>query len=54
LSEPTIPKVIVVRMEVPCCGGLTAMVREAVKQSGRKDLEFEEVTIGINGDVIQP
>ncbi|MFH1312503.1 MAG: 4Fe-4S dicluster domain-containing protein [Candidatus Eisenbacteria bacterium] len=51
LSEPTIPRVIVVRMEVPCCGGLTAMVREAVKQSGRKDLGFEEVTIGINGDI---
>lgn len=53
LAEPTIPKVIVVRMEVPCCGGLTAIVREAVGLSGRKDLRMEEVTVGVNGDILQ-
>lgn len=53
LSDPTIPKVIVVRMEVPCCGGLTAIVKEAVRLSGRTDLTAEEVTVGLNGDVLQ-
>ena len=52
LKEPTIPKVIVVRMEVPCCGGLTAIVQEAVGLSGRTDLAFEEVTVGLGGDVL--
>lgn len=51
LSEPSIPAVKVIRMEVPCCGGLTAIVQQAVTLSGRKDLLFEEVTVGINGEV---
>jgi Pyruvate/2-oxoacid:ferredoxin oxidoreductase delta subunit len=52
LRDATIPKVIVVRMEVPCCGGLTAIVREAVRLSGRTDLVAEEVTLAVNGDLI--
>ncbi len=49
LSEPTVPKVIVVRMEVPCCGGLTAILEEAVELSGRTDLQVEEVVVGLDG-----
>ena len=52
LKDVSIPKVIVVRMEVPCCGGLTAIVKEAVDLSGRSDLEFEEVTVGLSGEVL--
>lgn len=52
LSEPTIPKVIIVRMEVPCCGGLTMIVREAAAMTGRRDLIVEEVTVALNGDVL--
>ena len=51
LSEPSIPKVIVVRMEVPCCGGLTMIVAEAVRLSGRKDLQVEEVVVGLKGEI---
>ena len=51
LRDPSIPKVIVVRMEVPCCGGLTHIAEEAVRLSGRTDLVLEEVTIGVGGDV---
>jgi len=51
LSEPSIPKVIVVRMEVPCCGGLTAIARQAVQLSRRKDLEFQEVVVSLDGDI---
>ena len=51
LKSNGIPKVIIVRMEVPCCGGLTAMVQQAVQKSGRTDLMVEEATIGLNGDL---
>ncbi len=51
LSDPTIPKIIVVRMEVPCCGGLTMIAEEAVRLSGRTDIEFQEDTIHIDGSI---
>lgn len=51
LREPSIPRVLVARMEVPCCGGLTAIAREAVARSGRRDLELSEVVIGVDGSV---
>ena len=51
LQDTTIPKVIVLRMEVPCCGGLTHIVQEAVAQCGRSDLVFEEVTVGLDGTI---
>jgi len=51
LSEPSIPKVIILRMEVPCCGGLTQIVQAAAAQSGRRDLVVDEVTVGLNGDI---
>jgi len=51
LSDPSIPGVLVVRMEVPCCGGLSMIVRKAVELSGRSDLTAQEVTVGLDGDV---
>ncbi len=52
LREPTIPRVVVARMEVPCCGGLTAIAEEAVRTSGRDDLALDEVTLSLDGEVI--
>jgi hypothetical protein len=54
LSDTTIPRVLVVRMEVPCCGGLTVIARQAVAMSGRTDLVLEEVVIALNGDLGAP
>lgn len=51
LSEPSIPRVLVVRMEVPCCGGLTAMVQAATEGSGRADLVLDEVVVDIEGRI---
>jgi len=51
LSSNAIPKVIIVRMEVPCCGGLTMMVKEAVRRSNRVDLVVEEAVIGLDGEL---
>jgi len=52
LAESSIPKAIIVRMEVPCCGGLSQIVREAAALSGRTDLVVEEVTVALDGDVV--
>jgi ferredoxin len=51
LKSNGIPKVIIVRMEVPCCGGLTMIVQEAARKSGRTDLVIEEATIGLDGEL---
>ena len=51
LANPTIPKVIPVVMEVPCCKGLTHIVADAVKLSGRDDLKIEENTVGLDGTI---
>ncbi len=51
LKEGSIPKVIVVRMEVPCCGGLTKITAEGVQRSGREDLPLEEHILGIDGSL---
>ena len=45
------PKSIkVVHMEVPCCFGLVHIVKQALNQA-KKDIPFEEVTIGIKGEI---
>ncbi|HAS84191.1 MAG TPA: 4Fe-4S ferredoxin [Verrucomicrobia bacterium] len=51
-KNTTLPKVLIVRMEVPCCGGLTRIVQEARRLSQRQDLIIEEVTVGRSGDVL--
>ena len=51
LSDRTIPKILIVRMTVPCCGGLTAMVRQAIRQTGREDVRVEEVVVGLEGEI---
>jgi len=51
LAHNRIPRVQVVRMEVPCCGGLTHLVQQARDVSGRQDLEITEVVVGRDGAV---
>ncbi len=40
-----------VRMQVPCCGGMTAILREALRRSGKR-IPFKEVIIGIKGEFL--
>ena len=40
----------VVHMEVPCCHGLTRIAQEALAKAG-VEMTFEDVTIGLNGNV---
>lgn len=46
-----IKSVEIVRMEVPCCGGLENAVKLALQRSG-KFIPWQVVTIGINGDIL--
>lgn len=51
LQQNYIPKVIVPRMEVPCCGGLTMLVKQAISISGKDDIILEETIIAVNGEI---
>ena len=50
LSQSSVKSLTVVHMEVPCCAGLTHMVKQAMQSAG-KDIPLKEVTIGIKGDL---
>ncbi len=50
--EGQVPKASILRMEVPCCGGLTQIALRARELSGRGDLKLEEVTVKLNGDIV--
>ena len=43
--------VTLVRMEVPCCGGLEFALKRAIQESGT-DTPFEVVTISIEGQIL--
>lgn len=51
LKDTSIPKVIVPRMEVPCCGGLTMIVEQAIRLSGRNNIAMQEDIIGVDGAI---
>ena len=51
IKQNNIKSVTIVRMEVPCCGGLEYAAKEAIKQSG-KFLPWQVVTISIDGKII--
>jgi ferredoxin len=42
----------VVIMEVPCCGGLLRLAREAAAKAGRK-IPLKKIIVGIQGNIIQ-
>lgn len=50
LQNNAIESVTVLRMEVPCCGGLEAAAKRALLESG-KTLPLQTVTLTINGQV---
>ena len=50
LQNNAIESVTVLRMEVPCCGGLEAAAQKALLESG-KTIPLQTVTLTINGQV---
>lgn len=51
IKNNSIASVTVVRMEVPCCGGIENAVKKALENSG-KFIPQQVITIGIKGEVI--
>ncbi|MCF2682650.1 ATP-binding protein [Faecalicatena contorta] len=52
LTCNSIASVTVVRMEVPCCGGMEYAVKKAIENSG-KFIPQQVITIGIKGEILQ-
>jgi hypothetical protein len=50
-STTPLKSLTVLRMEVPCCSGMTMILKEALKKSG-KNIPFTEIVIGIKGDLL--
>ena len=52
ISENNIKSVTVVRMEVPCCGGIENAAKRALQASG-KFIPWQVVTVGTDGTLIR-
>ncbi|NLX59252.1 MAG: 4Fe-4S binding protein [Phycisphaerae bacterium] len=51
LRRNAVRGLVLVHMEVPCCGGIVAMAREAARRSGRT-LPVRDLMIGCQGNVL--
>ena len=51
ISNNDIQSVTIVRMEVPCCGGLEFAAKKALQESG-KFIPWQVVTISIDGNIL--
>jgi NAD-dependent dihydropyrimidine dehydrogenase PreA subunit len=51
IDQAQINTMQVMIMEVPCCGGLLQMAKQAVNEAGRK-IPLKAVTVGIKGDIL--
>ncbi len=51
INDAEINTLTVLRMEVPCCGGLVQMAQTAAQHAGRK-IPIKEIVVGVQGDVL--
>ena len=49
-QKSSLKSITVMKMEVPCCGGIAMAARQAFAASG-KDIPYKEVTVGIRGEL---
>ena len=52
LQHNDVRSITVVRMEVPCCGGIEFAVKKALQQSG-KFIPWQVVTISTEGNILE-
>ena len=53
LANSTVKSITVAHMEVPCCTGIIMVVREALRLAGRDDIPLADITVGVDGRVVQ-
>lgn len=51
IAHNQIQSVTIVRMEVPCCGGLEAAAKKALQSSGKR-IPWQVVTLSIDGKIL--
>ena len=51
IDEAMVNTITVAIMEVPCCGGLLVLVKNAASRAGRK-VPIKMVKIGLRGDIL--
>jgi len=51
INEAKIDTITLMRMEVPCCGGLLQLVQMA-QQNAQRKVPVKAITVGIQGDVL--
>lgn len=49
-TKSDVKSITVLKMEVPCCGGIAVAARQALAACG-KQIPYKEVTIGIHGEI---
>lgn len=52
IQNNNIQSVTIVRMEVPCCGGLESAAKKALQASG-KFIPWQIVTISLDGKILE-
>ncbi len=52
IDDAKINTLTVMRMQVPCCGGLTVLAKRAGEKAKRK-VPIKEIVVGIKGDIIE-
>ena len=52
IQSNNIQSVTIVRMEVPCCGGLESAAKKALQASG-KFIPWQVITISIDGKILE-
>ena len=52
IQNNNIQSVTIVRMEVPCCGGLESAAKKALQTSG-KFIPWQVITISIDGKILE-
>lgn len=49
-AKSDVKSITVLKMEVPCCGGIAMAARQALAACGRQ-IPYKEITIGIHGEI---
>ncbi|MCD4734670.1 MAG: 4Fe-4S binding protein [Bacteroidales bacterium] len=52
IDEAEVNTITVLRMQVPCCGGLLQIV-EMAKQNAKRNIPVKEIMVGVQGEVLK-